>query len=83
MRKAITLPELGLPAGRRVTLSAWFALPGEPVLEGEQLVEVLTEGATFDVASPVTGWLIERLAFPHDELQPGQVLGVVEAMSEE
>jgi len=79
MRTPITLPELGLPAGRRVTLSAWYAEQGDLVFEGDRLVEVLTEGATFDVPSPATGRLVERAAFPRDVLRAGQVLGVVEA----
>ena len=76
MRKEIILPELG--AGPAV-LSVWFAEPGETVFEGDRLVEVLTDGATFDVAAPVTGRLVERHAWPHDPLTPGQVLGVVES----
>ncbi len=79
MGAEITLPELGLPAGRRVTLSVWYAEPGDFVFEGDRLVEVLTDGATFDVPSPATGRLAERRAYPRDVLQPGQVLGVVEA----
>ena len=82
MRTPITLPELGLPAGRRVTLSAWYAEQGDLVFEGDRLVEVLTDGATFDVPCPATGLLAERLAYPRDVLRPGQVLGLVEAREE-
>jgi pyruvate/2-oxoglutarate dehydrogenase complex dihydrolipoamide acyltransferase (E2) component len=78
MRTPITLPELGLPADRRVTLSAWYAAPGDLVFEGDRLVEVLTDGATFDVSCPATGCLVERHALPRDVLTVGQVLGVVE-----
>jgi pyruvate/2-oxoglutarate dehydrogenase complex dihydrolipoamide acyltransferase (E2) component len=78
MHMPITLPELGLPASHAVRLSAWFADPGETVYEGDRLVEVLTEGATFDVPAPATGRLVERHALPRDLLLPGQVLGVVE-----
>lgn len=77
MRAAITLPELG-PAPAR--LSVWFAEPGDLVYEGDRLVEVLISGATFDVPAPATGRLAERHAFPDDSLEPGQVLGVVEAV---
>ena len=79
MRAQITLPELGLPGHLRVTLSVWYAQPGDFVFEGDRLVEVLTDGATFDVPSPATGRLAERLAYPRDVLRVGQVLGVVEA----
>ncbi len=77
MRTEIILPELGLPDGLLVTLSVWYAEPGDFVFEGDRLVEVLTDGATFDVPSPATGQLVERWAYPRDVLRPGQVLGVV------
>ena len=76
MRTEIILPELG--AGP-VTLSVWFADLGDPVYEGDRLVEVLAGGATFDVAAPATGRLAEKRALPDDPLSPGQVLGAVEA----
>jgi pyruvate/2-oxoglutarate dehydrogenase complex dihydrolipoamide acyltransferase (E2) component len=74
----IALPELGTTP---VWLSVWFADTGDLVYEGDRLVEVLVGGATFDVAAPVTGRLVEKRAFPADALQPGQILGVVEAES--
>jgi pyruvate/2-oxoglutarate dehydrogenase complex dihydrolipoamide acyltransferase (E2) component len=75
MRAEVILPELGLAP---IRLSVWFAEPGDPVFEGDRLVEVLVRGATFDVAAPGTGRLVEKRAQPDDPLQPGQVLGVVE-----
>jgi pyruvate/2-oxoglutarate dehydrogenase complex dihydrolipoamide acyltransferase (E2) component len=75
MRTPVVLPELGAAP---VILSLWFAGIGDTVFEGERLVEVLAAGATFDVSAPVTGKLVERLAWPRDVLEPGQVLGVVE-----
>jgi pyruvate/2-oxoglutarate dehydrogenase complex dihydrolipoamide acyltransferase (E2) component len=75
MRAEILLPELGAAP---VVLSVWYADPGEAVFEGDRLVEVLISGATFDVSSPATGRLIEKLALPDDPVLPGQVLGVVQ-----
>ena len=79
MRTTIHLPDIGVDPGRRITLSAWYAKPGDLVYEGDRLVEVLTDGATFDVACPATGYLAERLAFPRDVLHAGHALGVVES----
>jgi pyruvate/2-oxoglutarate dehydrogenase complex dihydrolipoamide acyltransferase (E2) component len=76
MRTPVLLPDLGAAP---VRLSLWFAEPGDAVFEGDRLVEVVTPGATFDVAAPATGRLVERHAWPRDLLTPGQVLGVVEA----
>ena len=75
MRSPIVMPDLG---GGRVTLSAWLAKPGDSVYAGDRLVEVLLDGATFDVASPATGRLAEKLAWLDDVLMPGQVLGYIE-----
>ena len=79
MRAEVILPELGASP---VVLSAWLADPGDTVFEGDRLVEVLVEGATFDVPSPATGRLAEKWALPNDRLQPGQVLGLVEVEPE-
>ena len=79
MQIPILLPELDTAP---VILSCWFADPGETVFEGDRLVELLVDGATFDVAAPATGKLVERSAYPRDPLHPGQVLGIVEAADE-
>jgi pyruvate/2-oxoglutarate dehydrogenase complex dihydrolipoamide acyltransferase (E2) component len=65
-----------------VVLSVWYARAGDKVFEGDRLVEVLADSATFDVAAPATGRLAEQFAFPDDVLSPGQVLGTVEAEAE-
>ena len=75
MQAEIRLPDLGT---RPVVLSVWFADAGESVFEGDRLVEVLVAGATFDVAAPGTGRLVEKRALPDDPVEPGQVLGIVE-----
>jgi 2-oxoglutarate dehydrogenase E2 component (dihydrolipoamide succinyltransferase)/2-oxoisovalerate dehydrogenase E2 component (dihydrolipoyl transacylase) len=75
MRTPVVMPDVGAAPA---SLSLWFAAPGDTVFEGDRLVEVLVAGATFDVSSPATGRLVERLAWPRDPLTPGQVLGMVE-----
>jgi pyruvate/2-oxoglutarate dehydrogenase complex dihydrolipoamide acyltransferase (E2) component len=75
MHADILLPELGAAP---LVLSVWFADLGDYVYEGDRLVEVLADGATFDVAAPATGRLAEKRALPDDPLSPGQVLGTVE-----
>ena len=75
MRSPIVLPNLG---GGPVVLSIWLARPGNHVFAGDRVVEVLLDGATFDVSSPVTGSLVEKLAWADEVLTAGQVLGYVE-----
>ena len=71
----VVMPEVGAAPAY---LSVWFAERGDEVYEGDRLVEVVVSGATFDVPSPATGRLAEKLALPDDVLSPGQVLGFVE-----
>jgi pyruvate/2-oxoglutarate dehydrogenase complex dihydrolipoamide acyltransferase (E2) component len=61
-----------------LTVSVWLARPGERVYAGDRLVEILMSGATFDVSSPATGRLVEKLASPDEVVTPGQILGFVE-----
>jgi pyruvate/2-oxoglutarate dehydrogenase complex dihydrolipoamide acyltransferase (E2) component len=74
MHSPIVMPNLG---GGPVVLSIWLARPGDHVYEGDRLVEVLLGGATFDIASPCSGQLADKQAWPDDVLAPGQVLGHV------
>jgi pyruvate/2-oxoglutarate dehydrogenase complex dihydrolipoamide acyltransferase (E2) component len=75
MATPIVVPELG---GGALALSLWYAEPGDRVLAGERVVEVLAGAATFEVTAPVSGTLREKRAFPRDQLVPGQVLGLIE-----
>jgi pyruvate/2-oxoglutarate dehydrogenase complex dihydrolipoamide acyltransferase (E2) component len=80
MQVEIVLPEIGADP---VVLSLWFVDPGDVIYEGDRVVEILSNGATFDVTAPATGRFIEKRALPDDPLVPGQVLGVVETEESE
>jgi len=75
MQAAILLPDVGAAP---VVLSLWFAEPGEVVYEGDRLVEVLVNGATFDVPAPATGRLVQQLVLADELISAGQVLRTVE-----
>jgi len=79
MQIKIILPDLGAAP---MVLSCWFADQGETVFSGDRLVEIAMDGATFDVSAPATGRLVEKSAFPREPLQPGQILGIVDAEEE-
>lgn len=76
MPTPIILPEMGAAP---VSVSVWFADVGDAVWQGERIVEVLIDGATFDVVAPATGRLAEKKAFPRDRVSAGQVLGIVDS----
>jgi pyruvate/2-oxoglutarate dehydrogenase complex dihydrolipoamide acyltransferase (E2) component len=71
----VVLPELGASP---IHLSLWLVRVGARVRAGERLVEVIVPGATFDVSAPVAGRLVEWCAWPRDELEPNQVLAIIE-----
>jgi pyruvate/2-oxoglutarate dehydrogenase complex dihydrolipoamide acyltransferase (E2) component len=75
MRKPIVVPNVGYPAP---ALSVWYARPGERVLAGDRVVELLLGAATFDVPSPCTGYLVERVACPPDTVHVGDTVGWIE-----
>ncbi|MCX7701397.1 MAG: lipoyl domain-containing protein [Gemmataceae bacterium] len=74
MPTPIRMPDLG---GGPARLTVWYADPGDRVLEGERIVEILSERATFEIVAPATGILAERRVFPNDPVEPGQILGLI------
>jgi 2-oxoisovalerate dehydrogenase E2 component (dihydrolipoyl transacylase) len=70
----VPLPELGKDAGDEAKVSFWYIDVGEAVEEGADLVQMLTDKATFDVPSPVRGKLVEQLAGEEQAVKVGQTL---------
>lgn len=70
----VVMPELGLST---VRVSVWYVNPGDHVYQGDRIVEVVTEGATFDIPAPVSGELVAQHVFPRDDVHTGQILGAV------
>ena len=70
----VKLPELGAEAGDEAWVSFWYIEVGEVVEQGDDLVQMLTDKATFDVPSPNRGKVVERLVEEDDEVKVGQVL---------
>ena len=50
---------------------------GDSVKEGEDLLELVTDKATFNMPSPVTGVLKEVLVTEGDEVKVGQVVAKI------
>jgi len=70
----VKLPDLGEDAGDAATVAFWYVDPGETVEEGDELVQMLTDKATFDVPSPLAGEVKEILVEEDQEVEVGQVL---------
>lgn len=74
----VKLPELGEDAGDAAKVSFWYYDEGEKVEEGEDLVEMVTDKATFNVPVPASGELKEIVVAEGDEAKVGDVLAIIE-----
>lgn len=77
MATAVVLPELGTD-NEALRLSAWLVEPGDTVIRGDNVAEVLLRGMTFAVEAPESGVFTE-VEKPLDAVvSPGDVLGWIE-----
>ena len=70
----VKLPSLGEDAGDEARVSFWYVDVGEEVKEGDDLLQMLTDKATFDVPSPVSGRVSALLVEENQQVKVGQVL---------
>lgn len=73
----VKLPELGKDAGDSAKVSFWYVDPGEAVAEGANLVQMLTDKATFDVPSPLAGTVKELRADEDQQVSVGDVICII------
>lgn len=73
----VYLPELGENI-TKATISYWYFEEGSNVIEGNDLVEIATDKATFNVPAPASGILVEIMAHEGDVVHVGDVLAAVE-----
>ncbi len=76
MSKNIVVPELG-ESVVEATVIRWIKNEGEAVSMGETLVELETEKANFEVASETAGVLEKILKNPDEDVEIGDVLGMI------
>jgi pyruvate dehydrogenase E2 component (dihydrolipoamide acetyltransferase) len=72
------LPDLGEDAGKSAKVSFWYFSKGDKVEEGQDLVEMTTDKATFNVPSPAAGILTEVRVLEDESADVGDVLGLIE-----
>ena len=73
----VHLPELG-EGIQKATVSYWYFKEGEKVNEKDDLVELTTDKATFNLPSPCTGILTEILFHEGDTVNVEEVLAIIE-----
>jgi pyruvate/2-oxoglutarate dehydrogenase complex dihydrolipoamide acyltransferase (E2) component len=62
----------------KVTVSFWHVKEGDQVEEGNDLVEVATEKAVFNIAAPCSGILKKQMAKEGDTIKPNEVIAVIQ-----
>jgi len=76
MARRVRFPKVGANVAEGA-VGVWHKDEGQPVSEGEPLVELVTSKATFDVESPAEGVLRKILAPSKSILPVGYVLCVI------
>ena len=78
MRIEVKLPELGEDAGKEATVSFWYVEAGGEIKKDEDLVEMVTDKATFNVPAPASGVLEKISALEGDKVEVGGLMAVIE-----
>lgn len=73
----VVLPELGEGVTKAV-ISYWYVKEGDKVKEKDDLVELTTDKATFNLPSPATGTITEIIFHEGDTVNIGETLGKIE-----
>lgn len=75
--KDVVLPPLA-EGVEKANVSYWYRAAGDSVKEGEDLVELVTDKATFNLPSPATGVVRELLVNEGGEIKVGGLLARIE-----
>lgn len=75
--KEVKLPEL-VEDMERAVISYWHFEEGDPVEEGDDLVEVTVDNETYNVPCPYSGILNEIFFEEGDEVEVGEVIATIE-----
>lgn len=72
----VVIPRAGLTMDEATVIN-WLAQEGDPVTEGQLLVELETDKSVVEVYAPTSGVLTRRLAGINATVAPGQVIGEI------
>jgi 2-oxoglutarate dehydrogenase E2 component (dihydrolipoamide succinyltransferase) len=72
----VLLPALGENI-EKATVTFWFKKPGDNVAQNEDLVELTTDKAAFNLPSPASGVLNQIIAEEGAVVRVGEILAVI------
>lgn len=78
--KKVILPELG-EGIESANVTFWYFKEGDAVKEKDDLVELATDKAVFNLPSPCTGTLTQILIKEGDTAKVGSALAIIEEKS--
>jgi len=73
----LKLPDLG-EGIEHATISTWYFEVGDQIKEGDDVVELATDKATFNVSATHSGVLKQKLAQKGDDVKIGGFLAIIE-----
>jgi pyruvate dehydrogenase E2 component (dihydrolipoamide acetyltransferase) len=73
----VVLPELSEGIDKAI-ISYWYFKEGEKVTEKDDLVELTTDKATFNLPSPCSGTVSEIFFHEGDTVNVGELLAIIE-----
>ena len=73
----VTLPPLAEGVDK-ASVSFWYKQPGDEIKTGEDLVELVTDKATFNMPSPATGTVKKILVDEGSSAKVGETIAVIE-----
>jgi pyruvate dehydrogenase E2 component (dihydrolipoamide acetyltransferase) len=73
----VRVPDLG-DGVENATLSMWHFTPGDTVRQDDNLVELVTDKATFDVPSPVSGKIMDTVISEGTIVKSGDLLVIID-----
>jgi len=77
----VGLPELG-EGITKATVSFWYFKEGEKVSEKDELVELTTDKATFNLPSPCTGIVSEIFFHEGETVNVGEILAIIDTFGD-
>ena len=78
MRVEFELLDIGAEAGNKIVVAFWHVKKDEEFVEGNDIMEVSTNKATFNISAPSTGKLIEILVQEGDPVEPGDAIAIID-----
>jgi pyruvate/2-oxoglutarate dehydrogenase complex dihydrolipoamide acyltransferase (E2) component len=73
----VVMPDL--QGAEEITVGAWSKRRGDPVVEGETLMEAHTDKVNAEIPSPISGVVEELLLEVGDPVKPGQAIARIAA----